>query len=314
MNYLVTGGAGFIGSHIVDRLLEKGGRVRVLDNFSTGRRENLACVLEKIELIEGDIRDYRVVRGAVDRIDVVLHEAAISSVVKSVDDPLTANDVNVGGTVNILQASCDAGVKRVVYASSAAVYGNNADVPKKETTIPAPESPYAVTKLAGEYYCKVFSSLYGLHTVCLRYFNVFGERQDPTSEYSGVISKFISALVAGRSPIIYGDGEQSRDFIHVENVVDANIQASTVDCKPGLVMNVGCSARTTLNQLLKELNSILGKNLKPIYHSARPGDVRESLADINLIAAELSYEPKVTFREGLEKTILNCPGSPNPTN
>ncbi len=249
-----------------------------------------------------------------DRIDVVLHEAAISSVVKSVDDPLTTNDVNVGGTVNILQASRDAGVKRVLYASSAAVYGNNADVPKKETMMPTPESPYAVTKLAGEYYCKVFSSLYGLHTVCLRYFNVFGERQDPTSEYSGVISKFISALVAGRSPIIYGDGEQSRDFIYVKDIVEANILASTVDCKPGLVMNVGCSARTTLNQLLKELNSILGKNLKPIYHGARPGDVRESLADINLIAAELSYEPKITFRQGLEKTILNCPGSPNPTN
>lgn len=223
MNYLVTGGAGFIGSHIVDKLLEKGDKVRVLDDFSTGKRENLAHVLDKIELIEGDVRNYRVDREVVDGVDVVLHEAAISSVVRSVDDPLTTNDVNVGGTVNILQASRDAGVKRVALASSAAVYGNNMDVPKKETMISAPESPYAVTKLAGEYYCKVFSSLYGLHTVCLRYFNVFGERQDPTSEYSGVISRFISALVADRSPIIYGDGEQSRDFIYVGNVVDANI-------------------------------------------------------------------------------------------
>ncbi|HUI29494.1 MAG TPA: SDR family oxidoreductase [Candidatus Acidoferrales bacterium] len=303
MNYLVTGGAGFIGSHIVDKLLEKGNKVRVLDNFSTGRKENLAYSLDKVELIEGDVRDYQVVREAAEGIDVVLHQAAISSVVKSVDDPVTTNAVNVDGTVNILQASRDASVKRVVYASSASVYGNNPDVPKRETMMPSPESPYAVSKLTGEYYCKVFSSLFGLHTVCLRYFNVFGERQDPSSEYSGVISRFISALLSDRNPTIYGDGEQSRDFVYVRNVVDANILAGTIDCRPGPVLNVGCSARTTLNQLVKELNSIIGKNLTPIYQPPRAGDVRNSLADITLIEKVLCYEPKIGFRQGLEKTI-----------
>jgi UDP-glucose 4-epimerase len=224
-------------------------------------------------------------------------------VVKSVDDPLTTNDVNVGGTVNILYASRDAGVKRVIYASSAAVYGNNAELPKKESMAPSPQSPYAVTKLAGEYYCKVFSSLYGLHTVCLRYFNVFGERQDPNSEYSGVISRFISAFLSDKSPIIYGDGEQSRDFIYVKDIVEANMLASTVDCKPGVVLNVGCSVRTTLNQLVSELNSILGKNLSATYQGVRPGDVRESLADIALFSRELGFQPKVGFHVGLERTI-----------
>jgi nucleoside-diphosphate-sugar epimerase len=303
MNYLVTGGAGFIGSHLVDRLLEGGNKVRVLDNFSTGKKENLINVLGRIELIHGDIRDYGSVRRAVDGIDVVFHEAAISSVMKSIEDPVTNDAVNVGGAVNVLQSSREAGVKKVVYASSAAVYGNDGAVPKKETMTPGPESPYAVSKLVGEYYCKVFSSLYGLPTVCLRYFNVFGGRQNPSSEYSGVISKFISALLSNKSPIIFGDGEQSRDFVYVENIVDANILASMVDCKPGIVLNVGCSVKTTINQLVNELNSVLGKRLEPIYRSARPGDVRDSLADITMISKELDYEPKTSIRQGLERTI-----------
>jgi UDP-glucose 4-epimerase len=305
---LVTGGAGFIGSHIVEKLIERGNQVRVLDNFSTGKRENLRSVQGMVEVIEGDIRDYDMVRRAIDGIDVVFHEAAISSVVRSIEDPIENDAVNVGGTLKILHAAHEAKVKRVVYASSAAVYGNGGTIPKTESMTPNPESPYAVSKLAGEYYCRVFSRLYGLHTVCLRYFNVFGERQDPGSEYSGVISKFASALVADEIPVVYGDGEQSRDFVYVGNVVEANLLASTVECEAGVSMNVGCAVKTTLNELVRQMGCILGKEVKPIYRAARPGDVRESLADIGLAERELGYKVGVDLIEGLRRTVSSMRG------
>ncbi|MCL4539960.1 MAG: SDR family oxidoreductase [Bacteroidetes bacterium] len=301
--YLVTGGAGFIGSHIVRTLLADGEKVRVLDNFSSGKRENLADVLGEIELVEGDMRSYHIVQEAVDGVDVILHQAALPSVPRSVKDPITTNEVNVGGILNILEAARNARVRRVVYASSSSVYGNSEVLPKVETMQPNPQSPYAVTKLAGENYCKVFSHLYGLETTCLRYFNVFGARQDPASQYSAVIPKFITAMSKGKSPVIYGDGEQSRDFTYVENVVAANILAATFEYHPGLVMNVGCSERLSLNRLVKEINTILGKDVIPVYDKPRPGDVKHSLADISLIGSKLGFKPKIDFREGLKRTI-----------
>lgn len=303
MNYLVTGGAGFIGSHIVDRLVETGGSVRVLDDFSTGKKENLRRLKERIEVVEGDIRDYDLVRRASDGIDIVFHEAAISSVAKSVDDPVNVSDVNVMGTVNVLHAARDAGAKRVVYASSAAVYGSGGFGPRRETMPPSPQSPYAVSKLAGEHYCNVFTKLYGLHTVCLRYFNVYGERQDPSSEYSGVISRFVSALTEDKNVVIYGTGEQSRDFVYVGDVVDASMLAASAKCRPGIALNIGRSVSTTINRVLMELSSVLRKNAQTVYESARAGDIKESLADISLARKELSYKPDIDLHTGLRRTV-----------
>jgi len=305
MKYLVTGGAGFIGSNIVEGLLKRGQSVRVLDNFSTGKRENIQHALDKIELIEGDIRSYHIVREAVEDIDVILHQAALPSVPRSIRDPITTNDVNVGGTLNILDAAKDEKVKRVVMASSSSIYGDTSELLKNEKMRPNPLSPYAVSKLAGEKYCSVFSRLNGLHTIALRYFNVFGPKQDPNSQYSAVIPKFIKAILNNEMPVIYGDGEQSRDFTYVENVVDANILASTADCEPGLAMNLGCSEQTTLNLLVEEIDSILRKNIHAVYEKARPGDVKHSLADISLIKQKLGYVPRVHFHEGLNMTIAN---------
>lgn len=303
MKYLVTGGAGFIGSNIVYELLKRGHRVRVLDNFATGRRENISPVLDQIELIEGDLRSYHIVRDAVDGIDFILHQGALPSVPRSINDPITSNEVNVSGTLNILDAAQDAGVKRVVFASSSSIYGDSERLPKQEDMLPNPLSPYAVSKLAGEKYCQVFAKIYNLHTVALRYFNVFGPRQDPNSQYSAVIPKFIKAILQDKQPTIYGDGEQSRDFTFVKNVVEANILATEADFSPGMVFNCACHQRITLNYLVEKVNELMGKNIQPVYTDPRPGDVKHSFADIERIKNHLGYEARILFEEGLKRTI-----------
>jgi nucleoside-diphosphate-sugar epimerase len=304
-SYLVTGGAGFIGSHIVETLLQQGERVRVLDNFSTGKRENITPFLDRIELVEGDIRSYHTVREAVDSVDFVLHQAALPSVPRSVKDPITSNEVNVTGTLNILDAARDAKVKRLIYASSSSIYGDLETLPKTEDMLPRPLSPYAVAKMAGEKYCQVFYRLYGMETVALRYFNVFGPRQDPHSQYSAVIPKFVDLIRAGQQPLVYGDGEQSRDFTYVANVVNANLLA----CEQGLedlsgeVFNIACGRRVTINVLIKHVNELLGTQIEPKYADPRAGDVKHSLANIGKARQFLGYEPKFEFREGLEKVV-----------
>ena len=301
--FLVTGGAGFIGSNIVEELLKRGHFVRVLDNFATGKRENLKEFEKDIEFLEGDIRSYHIVRQAVKDIEVILHQAALPSVPRSINDPITTNEVNVMGTLNILDAAKDAGVRRIVYASSSSVYGDNPILPKREDMLPNPLSPYAVSKLAGEKYCNVFSRLYGMETVTLRYFNVFGPKQDPNSQYSAVIPKFIEAIKADKQPIIYGDGTQSRDFTFVANVVEANILAATKDIGSGFVMNCACHGQITLNELVIQINNLIGKNIETIYATSREGDIKHSFADIKLIKEKLNYIPKISFELGLKKTI-----------
>ncbi len=303
MHILVTGGAGFIGSNIVEELIRQGHQVRVLDNFLTGHRVNLSGQNGLAEIIDGDVRLYHVVRAAVEGMEVILHEAALPSVPRSVKDPISSNDINVCGTLNVLHAAKEAKVKRVVYASSSSIYGDNPDLPKHELMVPNPLSPYAVSKLAAEHYCKVFWGMYGLPTVALRYFNVFGPRQDPTSQYSAVIPKFIQAMLSGLSPTIYGDGEQTRDFTYVSNVVDANILAATVECTFGGAMNCAGHDRISLNRLVTEINSILGTSLVPKYESARPGDIKHSFAAIEKAEKEIGYSPGVPFQLGLAKTV-----------
>lgn len=303
MKFLVTGGAGFIGSNIASELLEKGYSVRILDNFSSGKRENLKGMENDIELIEGDIRSYHIVQDSLKDIDIVLHQAALPSVPRSIKDPITTNDVNINGTLNILEAAVNLKVKRVVYASSSSVYGDNPVLPKVETMIPNPLSPYAVSKLTGEKYCNVFSRIYGLETVCLRYFNVFGPRQDPASQYSAVIPKFIKAINQNKQPVIYGDGEQSRDFTYISNVVQANILAATADCESGITVNCAVSGQITLNELIREMNKLMNKDIKPVYEGPRAGDIKHSYADVNLAEKTLGYKPVVSFQEGLKKTI-----------
>ncbi|MCH8033740.1 MAG: SDR family oxidoreductase [Bacteroidetes bacterium] len=302
MKFLVTGGAGFIGSNIVEELLKQGHSVRVLDNFSTGKRENLKEFNSDIELLEGDIRSYHIVRQAVSEIEVILHQAALPSVPRSINDPITTNDVNVMGTLNILDAAKDVGVNRIVYASSSSVYGDNPALPKREDMLPNPLSPYAVSKLAGEKYCQVFSKLYGIEIVVLRYFNVFGPRQDPNSQYSAVIPKFIKLMSNDKRPTIYGDGTQSRDFTYVANVVEGNLLAATKDIESGLVMNCACHGQVTLNELVEQINKLLNKNIEPIYGDVRPGDIKHSFASIELIQKYLNFDPTVNFIEGLSKT------------
>jgi len=303
MKYLVSGGAGFIGSNLVVELLQRGHQVRVLDNFATGRRQNLRPFQEKIELIEGDFRSYHIVREAVDGIDFILHQGALPSVPRSIKDPITTNQVNVEGTLNILNAALDAGVKRVVFASSSSIYGDSETLPKQEDMMPNPLSPYAVSKQAGEKYCQVFARIYKLHTVALRYFNVFGPRQDPTSQYSAVIPKFIKAIREDRQPTIFGDGKQSRDFTFVQNVVTANILATEADFPPGMVFNCACHERIDLTELVATINKILNKKIAALYADPRPGDVKHSFANIDRIKKFLGYEPKVFFEEGLKHTI-----------
>jgi nucleoside-diphosphate-sugar epimerase len=301
-SYLVTGGAGFIGSHIAEELLRRGERVRVADSFITGKRENLAH-LPNVELVEGDLADFAVAQRAVVGIDYVLHQAAIPSVPRSVQDPITSNRANIDASVNVLVAARDAGVKRVVYAGSSSAYGNTPTLPKVETMATAPLSPYALQKLVAEQYCQMFTQLYGLETVTIRYFNVFGPRQDPSSPYSGVISLFIGALIDGRAPTIYGDGGQTRDFTYVANVVDGVLRACAAPDASGEVINVATGGRISLNELFRALQDLTGAGVKPVYAETRAGDVRDSQADIDKARRLLGYEPTVTLEEGLEKTV-----------
>ncbi len=301
--YLVTGGAGFIGSSIVEELVRRGEQVRVLDNFSTGRRDNLNPLLEQIELIEGDLRDLPTVRQAVEGVDYVLHHAALASVQRSVDDPLAAHAANTTGTLHLLVAARDAGVRRVVYASSSSIYGDSPTLPKREDMLPRPKSPYAVSKLAGAHFCQAFTEVFGLETVSLCYFNVFGPRQDPTSQYSAVVPLFITAMLQGESPVVHGDGLQSRDFTFVTNVVWANLLAVTAPDVAGRVFNVACGQRHTLLDLIAILNDILDTHIAPIHTAPRPGDVRHSLADITAAQEALGYRVDVDFHEGLRRTV-----------
>jgi nucleoside-diphosphate-sugar epimerase len=301
-SYLVTGGAGFIGSNISEKLANSGEKVRVIDNFLTGKPENLQSFRDKIEFIEGDIRSLDTLKKAMDGVDYVIHQAALPSVPKSVDFPLESNDHNINGTLNVLYAAKEAGVKRVVYAASSSAYGDQPQSPKVETMAPMPLSPYAVNKLAGEYYCAAFTKVYGLETVALRYFNVFGPRQDPTSFYSAVIPKFIAALLKNDSPTIFGDGEQSRDFTYVDNVVQANLLACTAAQAAGGVYNIACGESVTLNELYGSLQKILAKSIPAAYAPARAGDVKHSLADISKAKDVLGYHVLVSFQVGLKKT------------
>ncbi len=302
-NYLVTGGAGFIGSHITEALVKRGEEVRVLDNFLTGKKENLTPFIDEIELIEGDIRNQDICKKAVEGIDYVLHQAALPSVPRSVSDPITSNEINITGTLNMLVASQKAGIKSFVLASSSSVYGDDERLPKKEGNEGNPLSPYALGKLAGEKYCQIFSELHGFNTVCLRYFNIFGPRQDPLSQYAAAIPNFITKVLKEEKPIIYGDGEQSRDFTFVANVVEANLLACTADNVSGEAFNIACGSRTTVNVLVDEIKTILGKNVQPVHSDPRPGDVKHSHADISKAEGMLEYKPLITFSEGLGKTI-----------
>jgi UDP-glucose 4-epimerase len=300
---LVTGGAGFIGSNLVDELLRRGHEVRVLDNFSTGHRGNLAHVLDHVELVEGELRSYERVSCAVRDCEVVFHQGALPSVPRSVQDPITSSEVNVGGTLNVLLAARDADVRRVVFASSSSVYGDLPGLPREETLPVSPMAPYAVSKLAAEQYCRVATAVYGLETVALRYFNVFGDRQDPRSQYSAVIPKFIAALREGRRPFVHGSGEQSRDFTYVSNVVEANLLAADAPAAAGLVLNVATGEQQSLLGMLAILGEILGCEVRPEHGPPRTGDVPRSWADISLARDVLGYEPSVGFAEGLQRTV-----------
>ncbi len=304
--YLVAGGAGFIGSHIVDELLKRRESVRVLDNLSTGSAENLAGVRNQITWCEADIRELERMRPDFTGVDYVIHLAALPSIPRSIADPVTSNAVNIDGTLNVLVAARDAGVKRVVFSASSSAYGDSPTLPRVETLEPQPLSPYALTKLAGEYYCQIFWRIYGLETVSLRYFNIFGPRQNPNAPYSAVLSVFITDYLQGRTPVIFGDGEQSRDFTYVENAVDATLRACTAPSAAGRVINVGMGERYTLNQTIVLLNGIFGRQVKPRYDPPRSGDVRHSHADLTLARQILDYEPKVRFEEGLRQTVEWC--------
>jgi len=299
--YLVTGGAGFIGSHLAEELIRRGQRVRVADSFITGKRANLAH-LPAVEVMEGDLADLNVAKQAVAGMDYVLHQAAIPSVPRSVEDPISSNRANVDATLNVLVAARDAGVKRVVYAGSSSAYGDTPTLPKREEMPTNPLSPYALQKLTGEEYMKLFTSLYGLETVTIRYFNVFGPRQDPSSPYSGVISVFTRALFEGRAPTIHGDGKQTRDFTYIANVVDGVLRACTANAA-GMVINVATGSRISLNDLFGALRGLTGSNVNPSYGPPRAGDVRDSQADISRAREILGYTPIVSFEEGLRHTV-----------
>jgi UDP-glucose 4-epimerase len=302
--YLVTGGAGFIGSNIVKRLLSEGHVVRVVDNFSTGKKKNIAPFLDKIDLLDGDFTDLDVARSAVKGMDYVIHTGAIPSVPRSVDDPIKTNNSNITGTLNLLIASRDEKVKRFVYSASSSAYGDSKVMPKEETMPTAPKSPYAIQKLVGEMYCQNFYKIYGLETVCLRYFNVFGPNQDPESVYSAVIPMFIKKILKGETPVINGDGTTSRDFTYVDNNVDANLRACVAGSEcAGEVINIACGYEVSLNELVQKINTELGTDVKPEYKDERVGDVKHSLAEISRAEKLLGYKPLVSFEEGLKKTI-----------
>jgi UDP-glucose 4-epimerase len=300
---LVTGGAGFIGSHLVEALVEQGHAVRVLDNFSTGSRENLTAVRPRIELIEADLTDLDAVRAAVRGMEVVFHQGALASVPRSVADPLATHQVCATGTLHVLMAAREAGARRVVYAASSSAYGASTRLPKRETDPTLPLSPYAVAKLAGEQYCAAFSEVYGLETVRLRYFNVFGPRQSPDSPYAAVIPLFLQAMLAGRSPVIHGDGLQSRDFTFVADVVQANLLAAEAPGVRGKVYNIACGNRTSLLELVAKINELLGTAIRPVHDSARPGDVRHSQADITQARNDLGYSPRTDMVHGLRRCL-----------
>lgn len=302
--YLVTGGAGFIGSNIVEALVKKGEKVKVIDNFVSGKRENLSHIIDKIELIEGDIRDLPLLKKVTQGIDYILHQAALRSVPKSVGDPVSYNEVNVGGTLNVLIAAKESGVTRVVYASSSSIYGDAQTFPEKETHLALPVSPYAASKLAGEHYCHVFSKIYGLETVSLRYFNVFGPRQSLETQYAVVVPRFIISMLNNESPPVHGDGKQSRDFTYIDNVVEANILAARMPGISGEIFNIACGKDYTVLELVKYLNRIMGKDLKPEFTPPRPGDVPRTLADISNAKELLKLEIKVNFEQGLKKSVV----------
>ncbi len=300
---LVTGGAGFIGSNIAETLLKKGDDVIVFDNFLTGRRENLDD-LEGVRLIEGDLRDAEAIRSAVKGVEIVFHEAALPSVTKSVLDPITSNKNNIDGTVNLLMAARDEGVRKVIYAGSSSAYGDSETLPKVETMRENPISPYAVNKLTSEQFCRVFSKVYGLDTVVTRYFNIFGPKQDPSSPYSGVISLFVTSLLEGKRPVIYGDGEQSRDFTYVDNAVSANLKAAWSDLSDGTSYNTACGKATTINELFRVIRDIVGaEGIEPVYEEPRKGDIRHSVADISMAEKAFDYRVEVGLEEGLRRTV-----------
>ena len=308
-SYLVTGGAGFIGSHIAIRLLREGHRVRVLDNLATGRKENLDAVRAaspaggRFEFLEGDIRSLETCRSACEGMEFVLHQAALASVQRSIENPADTTAVNVLGLVNVLTAAKERGVRRAVCASSSSVYGDTPTLPKHEDMVPAPLSPYAASKLAGEHFARVFAVTIGLETVSLRYFNVFGPRQDPKSQYAAVVPLFVTSLMGSGHPTVFGDGEQSRDFTYIENVVEANLAACTAGKGTGQAINIACGERYTLNDLLKTLSRLMGVRAEPRFLPPRPGDVHHSQASIQLAAQELGFHPRVTFEEGLTRTV-----------
>ena len=300
---LVTGGGGFIGGHVVRRCLADGRKVRVIDDFSTGKRQNLAEVVKDIELIEGDICNADLMERVAAGVDTIFHIAARASVPRSVEHPRQAHDVNVTGTMNVLLAARKANVRRIVYSASSSAYGDTPVMPKREDMCPLPLSPYAVSKLAGEHYCSAFANVYQMQTVSLRYFNVFGPRQDPTSTYAAVIPAFVTRMLKNERPIIYGDGEQSRDFCFIDNVVDANLRAAAAPEARGEVMNIACGERTTLNEIVAAVNTALGTKIAPEYKPARAGDVRHSLAALDVAKRVIGYEPKIMFAEGLKRSI-----------
>lgn len=308
MLYLVTGGAGFIGSNLTEALLAAGHKVRIIDNFLTGKRENIAGFAERFgsafELIEGDLRELAMTRKACDGVEFVLHQGALPSVPRSVADPVLSDSINVGGTVNLLVAARDAGVRRVVFAASSSAYGDTPVLPKRETMTPNPKSPYAAQKLAGEHYMRIFFEVYGLETVSLRYFNVFGPKQDPKSTYAAVIPRFITSVISGKAPIVYGDGLQTRDFTYIDNVVQANIAASHAQKRAcGKTFNIACGERISLIDMLEIIYGLAGRRVPPEFEPGRPGDVRDSLADISLAKDLLRYSPQVDFPTGLARTF-----------
>ncbi|MFH2055553.1 MAG: SDR family oxidoreductase [bacterium] len=303
MRYLVTGGGGFIGSNFVGELLERGEKVRVVDNFSTGRRENLKEFAGNFELVEGDIRSFWTMFDACKGVDYVIHLAALPSVFRSVEDPLTSIDININGTATVLEAARRQGVKKVMAASSSSVYGDTPTLPKHEGMSLSPLSPYAVSKLTGEHFCRIYHDLYGMTAISFRFFNVFGPKQNPDSEYAAVVPKFITSLLAGKQPKIYGDGEQSRDFTYIDNVIEAVLGACAQDKIKSGAYNLACGSQLTVNELLRQLREILGKQGEAIYVDARPGDVKHSFADISRLAADFGFKPSIGFEEGLQKTV-----------
>lgn len=303
VSYLVTGGAGFIGSHLAQALLDQGASVIIFDNLATGKEKNLALLKSNARFIQGDLRDLPALRKAMQGVEVVFHQAALASVPRSIADPITSLEANVNGTQNVLMAAREAGVRRVVFASSSSVYGDTPTLPKREDMPTHPLSPYAVQKLTGELLCEVFTRIYKLETVALRYFNVFGPQQDPSSQYAAVIPRFLTALIEGHRPVVFGDGEQTRDFTYVANVVQANVLAATAPQAVGRAINIACGERISLNTLLRLAGEFLHVHPDAEYREPRPGDVRDSLADISLARSLLGYNPQVRFREGLLSTL-----------